>query len=763
MKLGILAALLVLLLFFGCVEERQISISGYEEIQSLSGSDITGDGANDFFVYSYLPKAIDDSAGISMRKVVVAYPATLTAKINVYDNVSPDKLAEAKALIKEFEDAKTQGEASCFTILSLDRSKCTSEQTCLEACKSSLCGRLKAYGPETLSHELYRLNEDSKSVDEIAGELQETTALDTQEQKDQFASKIATLMGAGARLKSNLLFSTEVYGACVAPQLKAEKLNDSIGKLGAVEIQKNSYEYNTAILFDGGKQDLFIELYVKDSPPLTMSVDQLSLDILENGRLYEKEPLTVGWDQLRLDQKRKIAYYDFASSSEPTEEIMGKWKNPQVLERNLMALAYIYGFYTNPAGQFVFGVLQGAFNAFSFLGYYAALGAALSLWVVILFLFIFLLETLYHIARAVMDRRNLRKALIEAYGAPLTDWRTYLIVGAVLIIASIMLNMFYAAPVQAAGLEIESVSVALSSDLVGAGCVVLFVLGAYTIFLVVEDWIKGRALGKEYYDLRGATKEDNIRELAKLRETWQMLRMRVEDLSKTGMVVTEEYAIIVSVPIERLEQMVTTDKQSMAKQLIRFNQERLDMLEQTLNEKVNIMNQKWPEWKIELERVTGEAEAVPLNTLLAIPLQWREWAVEKFIGENRTKGFALEGDVIVRKKVNVGETIEKKIKDLIKAKTLEHAVLVSQDEQVYNSFQKGRKTLVAALFIKMKTYANALAKKMGANDVKRFVVSGKKLAGVYLAHGNYQAFMIADKSKIKDVIDEWNGMAEKFT
>ena len=278
----------------------------------------------------------------------------------------------------------------------------------------------------------------------------------------------------------------------------------------------------------------------------------------------------------------------------------------------------------------------------------------------------------------------------------------------------------------------------------------------------MEDWLKGRALGKEYYDLRGATKEDNIRELAKLRETWQMLRMRVEDLSKTGMVVTEEYAVIVSVPIERLEQMVTTDKQSMAKQLIRFNQERLDMLEQTLNEKVNVMNQKWPEWKEDLGRVTAESEVVPLNTLLAIPMQWREWAVEKFISENRTKGFALEGDSIVRKKVNVGEAIEKKMKELLKSKVVEHAVLLSQDDQVYTSFQKGKKTLTAALFIKMKTYTNALAKKMGANDVKRFVVSGKGLAGVYLAHGNYQAFMMADKAKIKDIIDEWNAMAEKF-
>ncbi|MEM4272587.1 MAG: hypothetical protein QXH30_03265, partial [Candidatus Bilamarchaeaceae archaeon] len=688
--------------------------------------------------------------------------SAIIAKINVYEDVGPERLAEAKALAREFGDTKATGAAACFSLLGLDRGKCTGEESCLAACKSGVCERIKAYGPETLGHELYRLNEDAKAIEEVVDELEKTPSVNTQEEKDRFASRVAALMGIGARMDGNLLFQNEVYSACAMAPGGAGKLREALSKIGAAEIEEKAYEYKSIIMFNGGREDLFIELYVKDSPPLNIEVDQFSLDILENGRIYEKDPLSVGWDGLGLDQRRKIAYYDFASQTKPNDDIMAKWKYPRIRERNLMALAYIYGFYTNPVGQFFFGILQAAFNAFSFLGYYAALGAALSVWVIMFFLFIFLLETLYHTARAVMDRRNIRRALIEAFGAPLTDWRTYLGVGAVLIIASVLLNMFYTAPVETAGLEIESVVAALGSDVVGAACVVLFVLGAYTLFLVAEDWLKGRALGKEYYDLRGATKEENIRELAKLRETWQMLKMRVEDLSKTGMVVTEEYAVIVSVPIERLEQMVTTDKQAMAKQLIRFNQERLEMLEHTLNEKVNVMNQKWPEWKEEIGRITEESEVVPLNTLLAIPLQWREWAVEKFISENRAKGFALEGDAIVRKRVNAGEAIEKKIKELMKAKIVENAVLLSQDEQAYSSFPKGKKTLAAALFIKMKTYANALAKKMGANEVKRFVVSGKRLAGVYLAHGNYQAFMLADKAKIKDIIDEWNGMVEKF-
>ena len=53
MKKQLVLALFLGFLLFGCVEERTISVSGYETIESISGMDLTADGINDVFSYSY--------------------------------------------------------------------------------------------------------------------------------------------------------------------------------------------------------------------------------------------------------------------------------------------------------------------------------------------------------------------------------------------------------------------------------------------------------------------------------------------------------------------------------------------------------------------------------------------------------------------------------------------------------------------------------------------------------------------------------------
>lgn len=762
MKIGILAALLVMFLLLGCVEEKQINLTGYEELETVSGTDLTGDGANDAFLYSFASKPIDEQAGLSMKKMVFVYPSAISAKITNYAPITSVELGEIKALVNDFDSNRKVGEGACFTRLGLIASSCTSGTSCLAACTSSTCNKLKEYDPEVLGDEVYSFKEDSAEMNQLVSDINGMNDATSQEEKDELAGKLSMIMTISGRLASNSLFNSQVFGACAVPQYQSGKLSDALSKLGVAEYQKTDYHYKTIIVLSGGKPDTFIELYIKDSPPALLTIDDLSLNILGNGKLYEKEPLTVGWDNVKADTPRKLTYYDFSSQTGPSEDVLSKWKYPSVRERNLMTMSYIYGIYSNPVGQFVFAGMGKVFGIFSFMGYYPALGAAISSWVVIFFLLALFAEGLYLTIRAVMDRKVIRKSLAESFGAPLADWRTYGAVGVGLILLSIGINMFYAAPVETAGLELESVIMALSTDLIGAASAVLFVLGVYTLFLILEDVIKGYFLGKEYYDLRGATKDENLKELAKLRELWQEMKTRVEDLSKTGMVVTEEYAVVVSVPVERLEQMVNSEKQGMAKQLIRFNQERLETLVHTLDEKVNVMNQKWPEWKEELGKVLSENESVPINTLLFIPLQWREWAIEKFISENRAKGYAMEGDLVVKKEIKVGELIEKMVKELIKGRVAQNAVVLSREEKVYTSFPKGKRTVVDSLFIKMKTYVDVLSKKMGATEVRRFVVSGRKSAGVYLAHGHYQAFIITEKAKLKDVIDEWNGMLEKL-
>ncbi|MBD3398036.1 hypothetical protein GF412_02575 [Candidatus Micrarchaeota archaeon] len=755
--------LILALLFYGCVEERQVSITGYEQVEAITGTDLTGDSANDLRLYTYGAKEVNEEVGLYMRKTVTVYPVSYSANLIDYPQVTPTQLQSIKEYVGEFVEMKDAGEDACFAKLGVDSASCEDEGSCLEQCTSTTCSRVAKFNEECFAHELYLFSYNSQELDQLATEIGAIDSVSTQGEKDALAGKLANMLALSAKLEASLLFRGDALDACSAPTYDTSKLRAALSELGSYELEAGSYEYKVAILLDGGDEDEFIELYITDSPPIAMSVEQFSLDVLGNGRIYEKDPLKVGWEGVEVSAPHRLVYYDFVSQSEPDEETMSKWRYPKVKERNLTALKYINQIYENPLGQFIFGVSAGIFTIFLFMGYYSALGAAVSLWVVLLFLLLLLLETLYHIIRAFMDKKNIKQVLMDAFGAPMADWKIYTVVGAVLVIAAVLLNMFYTSPVESRAFEMESLIMNLGSDIMGAVVVVVFVIGAYTLFLVVEDLLKGAILGKDYYELKGATKEENLKALAELREIWQALRMRIEDLSKTGMVVTEEYAIIVSVPIERLEQMIASGKQGMAKQLINFNQERLETLDARLDEKVNVMNEKWPEWKEELGKALAGNESVPMNTLLFIPMQWREWAVEKYISENRTKGYVLENGVIVKREVKVDELLTKKLKDLLKKKSVKHAVLLSKDLEVYNSLHKGKKTVVDVLFLKLKSYVGALSKKMGGNEVRRFLVSGEKHAGVYLSHNSYDAFIIAEKAKIREVVEDWNAMVEKLS
>jgi hypothetical protein len=759
-KLAIM--LMIVLLFYGCVEERQITVSGYEQIESISGSDLTGDGINDFILVTYGSKVINPEAGVYLKKTVAVYPVSLNAQIIMYTPMTDYDLQYVKNRINEFAEAKEGGEGSCFSRLQINRAACVDAESCFEECTSSVCERAGEYGENTFGNEIYLFNYDSEEIDDIIDDIQSTGSVTTQGERDALGEKITRLMAISSKLSSSLLFRPDGFNACTRPNYDSGTLAAALSRLGNSTLSAGNYEYKVAIIAESEPNEENIELYVKDSPPLLLSIDQVTLDVLEDGKLFEKEPLLVGWDAVELDASREIMYYDFVSSNEPSDEVLSKWKFPKIKERNLKALTYLNMAYEHPIGAFVFLVSEYTFNSSLFLGYYSAVGAAFSVWVVLLFLGVFVAELAYFTIKAVMDRRNIREALVDSFGAPMADWKMYAAVALVLVGAAVMANLFYVAPVSTEGFGVEELIATLGEDPAGAGCVLLFIMGTYTFFLVVEDWLKGIIVGPSYYQLKNATKEENTKMLSDLRESWQALKMRVEDLSKTGMVVSEEYAVIVSVPIERLEQMIASGKQGMAKQLLVFNQERLESLDRRLDEKVNVMNQKWPEWEESLGKALSGGDSVPINTLLFIPLQWREWAVEKYISQNRARGFVLENDTVVKREVKVDELLSKKIMEMVKTGIAQQAVLLSNDVNVFNSFAKGKRTVANVLFLKLKNYSEALSKKMGAAEVRRFVVSGGKIAAVYVAHDGHQAFIAAERGKIKEVVEEWNGMLEKL-
>ena len=759
MRKALVFLLLAGLLLFGCIEERSISTTGDEKISVVSGSDLDLNGANEILVYQYTQIPIDSELGISMRKVVIVSPDSYAYTVNAYKDVDAAALVDIKSKLEQFKSEKEQQLALCTGRLGLAEHMCDSTDACLGACTSAQCENAKKYGERPLGNYLLEMVGGSGEIDATVDEMLAYPSLATPTQKEQFVQKGVMLIELSDGLAANPIFETSSYALCSKPGLRVDLLQSAVAQVAEVDAEPSYYKYQAMEVATGGSEEDYIELFIRESPPLLIEIESASVNVLGDGvnAVYQKEPLSIGWENVKLQAARVIVAYQFLSPDAPDEEVMEKWSVPQVLERNLKLLSAFSAILQNPLFVSLINTSAGVFRFFYSLGvgYYAALGAAFTLWVWGIAFLILILAAIYATFKAYVDKKNVHEELVEKMGPPLADWRTYFGLGVGLVAVSIAMSMFYVKPTEVGELDIPSMMVKVSTDLVGAIAALVFVMGGYVLYLLVEDWLKGLALGEEYYAVRGATREENVKALRELKKKLAQLKEQVETLSKMGMVVQNEYAVVVSVPVERFEQMIESGKQNMAKQLMSFHMGMLLDLEKKLENKTKVMDEKWPEWREAIESALKQADEVPLNTLMAIPLQWREWAARKYISERR-RALVIEGGAIKRRKIAVEEVISRLISELERKKLMKKGVLMHNDKPVYNSFSKGNRTVGAALFLKLMEYSKSLSKKFGGAELHRFVMSGDKDAFVYLTNNEYRALLFADKENIRELVETWN-------
>lgn len=749
----LILALFLAFLLFGCVEERTISVSGYETIESISGMDLSADGINDVLSYSYRSIPIDQPAGISMTRTVSVVPFSYSFIISSYND--PADLAGAKAAIQEFDSARKQGETTCTARLQISLASCADSQSCTQNCRSDYCAVAQKSTGDSFGRELLDFKDKSSEMDRITAELLNTQTLPSQAEKELYIRKIVRIMALSTDLSYNNIFNSRTYNLCAPLDLRLNKLKEAAGKVGNVQIDADRYRYRVAEVVTGGGGDEHIFLFIQDTPPIILTIDELSVDI--DGTIYQRAPLKLGWENVELNAQRKILTYDFTSPDSPEETSMSRWNNPSVNERNIKFLGIFDAFASNPVISLFLAISKSVFTLFYSLGvgYYAALGAAASFLLYILLFVIFIATLLYYALRAYIDRKVIMEYVSEEMGPPITDWKNYIGMGVILIVLCLILGALYIRPVEAGDFDLPTIQIRLTSDILGAITSLMFIFGAYTIYLVAEDRLKGLIFGEVYYHAKGATKEENLNAIARLKVLTGNLKSRVETLSHVGMDVKEEYATLISVPTDRLEQLIDMGKQNTAKSLIDFHMEKIDAMDKGLEQKVRIMEESWPVWNSEIERALDQSEEVSVESLVSIPMQWREWAVSKFISEHRGRALVLEENRIKRRKVSMENLISTTLAETKRAGLVQTSIIMQAGKVLSNSFSKGNSAVGAVLFLKLIGYTKAISKKFGEEEMKRFVIMGKRNAAVCLPDGGTAPLLFTERSKLKELMEEW--------
>ncbi|MDD5096588.1 MAG: hypothetical protein PHY95_03685 [Candidatus ainarchaeum sp.] len=754
MRLHVLLAVFAALLLYGCVEERTLSISGYETVEGVSGLDLTGDGINDVLSYQFRSIAIDQPMGISVAKYVSVAPYSYSFTEPSY--LSPPDLAGAKAKIAEFDAARKAGESACLQRLGLSFAACNDYSSCMENCGSDHCEASKKVGGDAFGFELLAFKDKSQEMDRLVSELTSTQSLPSQDDRKEFIRKTVRLMAVSSDLAGMSMFNSNTYGTCGPVPLRLDLLGQAAQLVGTTGVSPDRYRYRVSEVITGGTEEEHITLFIQDTPPVAMSIDELSVDIPQ-GVVYQKFPLRLGWENIRADSPRKVLVYDFTSPDAPQDTVVSRWSNPQIDERNVKFFTVFSMLASNPAVSLFTGISKSVFTlAYSLgLGYFTALGAAAAFLLYVVLLAIMLITALYHALRAYMDRKDVREYLIDRMGPPITDWRSYVGVGAGLIIVCFLLNAFYIRPTEVGQLDLATVQLRAISDIPGAVSSILFILGAYTIYLFAEDRLKGIVLGEGYFRAKGATKEENVASLSKLKVLSDNLKTRIDTLSHTGMDVKEEYSVLIAVPTDRLEQFVEIGKQNTAKSLIDFHMGRLEEMDKRIEQKVGIMEENWPVWNSEIEKAVDQSGDVPVETLVSIPMQWREWAVSKFISEHRARHLILEDNRIKRRTVSVENMVSTALADLKREGLVDASIVIHDGKVLSNSFSRGNATVGAVLYLKLSGFAKAIARKFGEEDVKRFVIMGRKSAAVSLPSGKSNPLLFTERGRLKQLIEQW--------
>ena len=191
------------------------------------------------------------------------------------------------------------------------------------------------------------------------------------------------------------------------------------------------------------------------------------------------------------------------------------------------------------------------------LGFYPAVAVASAAALILLYLVWTVLRLIYNTVLAIKDRKKLIDMIYDFAGPGQKNNMQYLIVGAVLI--GLGLASAYLLPsapaTQLQSTDIGALTQAYSAEPIKAFGSLLLLLGILALFFVIEDFIKGLALGKRYYEAVRAPAElaKAIRESEMLEhiehnrdEVGQMLQ-KIESLAAAGFNFDEEVAVLQAV------------------------------------------------------------------------------------------------------------------------------------------------------------------------------------------------------------------------
>jgi len=733
--------LLLALIIFGCISEKDASALKNEEIAIPEEMDINEDGQIDFASYKFFTV---EKEGIKTTRVVNVYVEN-DAIIEDFNEFTDVDLINMHDSLSEFTKNYESTDDECSTNLGLLAVSCPDQKTCANICSSNSakCKKLVEGSPEAIGHSVFLYARDNNEIRSALRDLNKelpTINDATQNQKIDFLKNGEKIVTKLASVGANPIYKQ--FELCEYGDYQAAKLISVTKKLATYSVQPKKFNYRITIGVElpakkTGEKLSFNDLIAKDGLPTSLGVTENSISSPQEITLSAvASKIQVQWPAFRSSNERFVLLYEFATTA-PPNQVLTQLISPTITLKvlNIEFLQLTLSLY---------GMLYSATKNF-----YISFASAFAITVIVILLLFNIIVILYKIIRAKMAKETASQGIFMALRKTRIKWKSDIVASVVSFIVGFAAMSMFAKDVKTQLNLTETIDFMISEP-AGFLAVAGIFFGIVFLYSTIENRIKIYALEQRYGRKFKDEKALFIASGNELKTKIDELKKLVATLSSENFEVGAEHDFASSISSQRIDEiMKKTDPQH--KREVEDYLTKVDEALSRLHELKKLSEQNWTVWNDYIAKLLGETDEVYLSGLVTIPASLRSWALNKFVKEHPDYGLTFEGELIRRREVSP----DKIARAMIERKLLHGVVIVKDGKVSFSKCEGAGATIVGALTAKMLSYLSSAVKNVGQHDYNSVATIGDKLLLVLLKHHTMEALLIMEKEKFKEAIEEW--------
>lgn len=745
-----MALILAFILLSGCISQKEYASDVLEKISSNQSYDLDKDGIPDLMIYDYSPIT---KGNVSLKRQVAVVTRTYS-KYSSFNNLTSFQLIETKAKLDELDSRIKPSLQSCAASAGL-KQDCTQLSACTSLCSgSSKCKRAIDKYQSVVPASMIKFVDDRNVID---GMLLDTRKMlpglegAPVEAKNEYLMRLKGVVVKFAELYSNPLYTRSEIALCSMDNIDLNAIADAADDIGSYNTSVDGYIYYITLSAKPGDAKAVSGVTLKDSVPSSAlsNIDEINsgqnIDLSENGTAY-----TISWVSDKTSTEGYMVGYRFMSAKGP-DEVLASLSAP-----SLKVSGLDIGFLA--ATDSMFGIMYAIAGNFFF-----ALGSAISLTLIMLLLLYNLASIVFNSAKAVLAKEKLLNGVRKAFTGTEMRWKSDLIIGILLLAAGSYISYFVMPATSAQTTLIGAVeyftdlalSVTSAAGLAAAGCVFLGMLLVYT---AVENMAKIMIL-EQVYGIGIREEHDLFRaRVGRLKEKITELQKMVEQYSAEEFEVSDEYDIVSSVSIPRIDELskkMTPESRS----AIENQLESVEAALERLSERKRTADENWQKWYDTIDKMLTEQNEVYLTSLITIPASLRTWALRRYAKEKGAEGVVFERDSLKRKLV----TPDLLLRALFEQKLVKGGVMMQEDKVIAAQMEEGSATVPSALALKTRNSLRSLAKAVGQHEPGSFASIGEKNVLVMMKASGIEAMLIIPREKFKEAVEEFKKRAKMIS